>query len=207
MKNIILDFGHGGINSSGEYTTAPSKMFTFPNGEVAYEGVINRQIGGLVEIYLKSHSNLNVITTVKATDPRDLSLSYRVGVANKYNPKETIFISIHSNTSASHNASGFSIFTTEGVTKSDYLATCIGESVKTYYDDLNLRLRFDFYLDNDLDKERDFYVLRKTRCPAVLLECLFFDYYPDFQKLTDAEFQKEMAWHIYKGIMRFVNEN
>lgn len=204
MKNIILDYGHGGINQSGVYTTAPSKMFQFPNGEVAYEGVLNRQIGGMVELFLKTHQTLNVITTVKTTDSRDLSLSYRVGVANKYDPNETIFISFHSNASKNHNASGFSIFTTKGHTKSDGLATCIGESVKRYYDHLNLKLRFDFYSDNDLDKEADFYVLRKTNCPAVLLECLFFDYWEDYKRLKDPEFQKELAWHIYQGIIQFI---
>ena len=35
--NIILDCGHGGVDSLGKYTTAPAKMFTFSNGEVAYE--------------------------------------------------------------------------------------------------------------------------------------------------------------------------
>ena len=65
MKNIILDFGHGGIDQNGTYTTAPAKMFTFSNGEIAYEGVLNRQIGGLVEIYLKSHLDLNVVTRLK----------------------------------------------------------------------------------------------------------------------------------------------
>lgn len=206
MKNIVLDFGHGGINNQGIYTTAPAKMYKFPNGETAYEGVINRQIGGLLEIYLKAHQNLNVVTTVKATDPRDLSLSYRVGVANKFDAKDTIFVSIHSNASEHHNASGFSIFTTKGPTNSDYLATCIGEEVKTYYDDLNLKLRFDFYSDNDLDKEADFYVLRKTKCPAVLLECLFFDYWEDYKRLTDPEFQKELAWRIYQGIIKFIDQ-
>ncbi len=205
MKNIILDFGHGGIDQNGLYTTAPSKMFTFSNGETAYEGVINRQIGGLLEIYLKAHNELNIITTVKASDSRDLSLKYRVGVANKYYPNDSIFISIHSNASESHRARGFSIFTTKGHTKSDRLATCIGESVETYYKDLDLKLRFDFYLDNDLDKEADFYVLRKTKCPAVLLECLFFDNYEDYQRLINPEFQKELAWKIYLGIIDYLN--
>lgn len=205
MKNIILDFGHGGIDQNGTYTTAPAKMFTFSNGEIAYEGVLNRQIGGLVEIYLKSHLDLNVVTTVKATDARDLSLSYRVGVANKFKAEDSIFVSIHSNASASQKARGFEIFTTKGHTKSDELATCIGESVKTYYEDLNLKLRFDFYSDNDLDKEADFYVLRKTKCPAVLLECLFFDNYEDYKRLVDPEFQKELAWRIYQGIITYLN--
>lgn len=204
MKNIILDFGHGGIDDNGQYTTAPSKMFQFSNGETAYEGVLNRQIGGLLEIYLKSHPEFNVVTTVKANDSRDLSLSYRVGVANKYAAKDSIFISIHSNASASHNASGFSIITTKGITQSDKLATSIGETVKEYYSKIDLKLRFGFYSDGDLDKEMDFYVLRKTKCPAVLLECLFFDYLEDYLLLKNPEFQKELAWRVYKGIVNYL---
>lgn len=205
MKNVILDFGHGGIDSHGNYTTAPSKMHKFPNGEVAYEGEINRRIGGLIEIFLKSHAQLNVLTTVKTSDPRDLSLSYRVAVANKYEAKDSIFISIHSNASQNHNASGFSIYTSKGVTKSDALATNIGEAVQSYYQQLELKLRFDFYSDGDLDKEADFYVLRKTKCPAVLLECLFFDYWDDFVLLKDPEFQKEFAFRVYKGIIKYLD--
>lgn len=203
MKNIIIDFGHGGVDQNGNYTTAPAKMHKFPNGEIAYEGEINRRIGGLLEIYLKSHANFNVVCPVKACDPRDLSLSYRVGMANKYPAADTIFVSIHSNASEQHNARGFEIFTTKGVTKSDTLATCIGEQVQSYYEQLNLRLRFDFYSDGDLDKEIDFYVLRKTSCPAVLLECLFFDNHEDFNLLKNPEFQKELAWKIYQGILKY----
>ncbi|WP_299531833.1 N-acetylmuramoyl-L-alanine amidase [Ulvibacterium sp.] len=208
IKNIVLDFGHGGIDKSGKYTTAPNKMFKFPNGEIAYEGFLNRQIGGLTEIYLRSnHPNFNIVTTVKAIDPRDLSLSYRVKVANQLPPLETIFISIHCNASKHHNASGFEIFTTKGVTKSDALATSIGNRIKPFYDKLNLKLRFDFDSDGDLDKEVDYYVLRKTKCPAVLLECLFFDFYQDFILLKNPEFQKELAWHIYQGILNFLIQN
>lgn len=206
MKNIILDFGHGGVDQNGNYTTAPAKMHEFPNGEMAYEGEINRRIGGLLEIYLKSHPEFNVVCPVKACDPRDLSLSHRVGIANKYSAADTVYVSIHSNASEQHKARGFEIFTTKGVTKSDRLGTLIGEQVQTYYEQLNLRLRFDFYSDGDLDKEIDFYVLRKTSCPAVLLECLFFDNWEDFILLKNPEFQKELAWKIYQGILRYFEE-
>jgi N-acetylmuramoyl-L-alanine amidase len=201
MKNIILDFGHGGLDNKGNYTTAPAKMFKFPNGQIACEGVINRQIGALIEIFLRSHPDLNVVNTVKYSDPRDLSLSQRVAVANKYPPNDSVFVSIHSNASVQHNASGFSIYTTRGVTKSDQLATSIGQQVRQYFEKLNLPLRFDFYTDGDLDKEADFYVLRKTHCPAVLLECLFFDFWDDFVLLKDPTFQKEFAWYVSKGII------
>ena len=206
IKNIILDYGHGGLDARGRYTTA-GKSFTHPNGLVANEGVINRQIGGLVEMFLNWHKpGLNIISTVDPFDGRDLSLSWRVRVANQFNPRETIFISFHSNASVSHLGRGFEIFTSRGETKSDRLATIIGTKVREFYNKVNLRLRFDFASDGDLDKEVDFYVLKRTRCPAVLLECLFFDNKDDIKFLVDPAFHKEMAWHVYLAIMQFVEE-
>lgn len=204
IKNIILDFGHGGLDKNGKYTTK-GKMHKFNAKEIAYEGVLNREIGGLVQAYLRSSQpELNIVNTVGADDPRDLSLGYRVRVANQFNPKETLFISVHCN-AFNGKAKGFEIFTTKGVTKSDALAEEIANQIEPFYKDLSLKLRFDTS-DSDKDKEVDFYVLRKTRCPAVLLECLFFDNYEEFKLLRDPEFQKELAWRIYKGIISFVNK-
>lgn len=70
---------------------------------------------------------------------------------------------------------------------------------------MNLKLRFNF-TDGDLDQENNFFILRKSNCPAVLLECLFFDNWNDFQKLRDPAFQKEMAWYIYKGIVTYLEK-
>lgn len=200
MKNIILDFGHGGLDENGKYTTK-GKMHKFNSKEIAYEGVLNRQIGGILESYLRS-SGHNVVTTVGADDPRDLSLSYRVRVANQFDPRHTIFVSIHSN-AFNTKARGFEIFTTIGTTRSDSLAEEIANEIEPFYKSLELKLRFDSS-DLDKDKEVDFYVLRKTRCPAVLLECLFFDNYEDFKLLRDVEFQRELAWRVYRGIMQFL---
>ncbi len=203
IKNVVLDFGHGGLDANGNYTTAPSKMFTFPNGEVAYEGVLNRQIGGHVYTCLRNHQDLNVILTVKEDDPRDLSLQWRVRIANQYDPKETIFVSLHCNAGG---GSGFELFTTKGVTKSDKLAENIANAVEDLYNSVNLRLRYDFS-DGDKDKEVDFYVLRKTKCPAVLLECGFFDNRLDFDLLKDPLFQANLGSFIYTGILNYINEN
>lgn len=203
VKNIVLDPGHGGIDKNGNYTTAPNKMFTFPNGEVAYEGRLNRSITSHVGTCLKQHGSINVVYTVHPDDPRDLSLGWRVRVANQYDPKETIFISIHCNASPKHNASGFEIFTTKGVTKSDKLAEHIADAVEHIYEDVGLKLRYDF-LDGDKDKEVDFYVLRKTKCSAVLGEFGFYDFRKDFDLLKDPIFQANLGSFIYTGIMNYV---
>lgn len=204
IKNVVLDFGHGGVDKDGNYTTAPNKMHTFPDGVVAYEGVLNRQIGGHVYTCLRAHPELNVICTVKEDDPRDLSLSYRVRVANSLPAESTIFVSIHCNASPGHNASGFEIFTTKGITESDRLAQVIGEALEGTLNKFNLKFRKDLS-DGDYDKEADFYVLRKTNCPAVLLECGFFDFRPDYELLKDPLFQGDLGSFIYTGIINYIN--
>lgn len=203
IKNIILDFGHGGIDDNGNYTTQ-GKKHTFSNGETAYEGEINRQIGGMLRSFLRMlDGNYNIVTTVDEYDSRDLSLSYRVRVANQYRASETIFISIHNNAFNSL-ARGFEIYTTRGVTKSDALAESIAKAVEPFYKELNLKLRYDT-TDGDKDKEAEFYVLRRTICPAVLVECLFFDNAEDFKLLKDPEFVKELSWRIFIGIRNYLN--
>lgn len=205
IKNIILDFGHGGLNTSNKYTTSPNKMFVHANGEPAYEGVLNRQIGGHIYTCLRSHSEFNIVCTVKEDDYRDLSLPWRVRVANKYNPSETIFISIHCNASTNHNVSGFELFTTKGITNSDKLAQKIANAVEHLYINNNIRVRYDLS-DDDKDKEIDFYVLKKTKCPAVLLECGFFDNIKDFKLLKNPLFQANLGSFIYTGILNYIND-
>ncbi len=207
IKNVILDFGHGGIDSNGNYTTAPAKMYKFPNGDVAYEGVLNREIGASIYWFLKTHiETLNVVTTIDQNNPADASLSHRVNIANSYPSSETIFVSIHNNASKYHNASGGEIFTSKGKTKADELATSIFDEMKKMYKQYNLKMRAD-YDDGDPDKESNFYVLRKTKCPAVLIECGFFDNRKDFDLLKDPDFQTELGYYISQGIINYIKKN
>jgi len=203
IKNIILDFGHGGLTKEGNYTSAPAKMHTFENGDVAYEGHINRRIGGTLYNMLLNHiPDLNVICTVDLDDPRDLSLGWRVRKENDFNPQETIFVSIHCN-AFNTNASGFEIFTSKGDTGADHLAESIANSLESFFLGHGVKLRYDLS-DGDKDKEKNFYVLRKTRCPAVLIECLFFDNLDNYEILKDPFMQNEIAGGIYRGILNYI---
>ena len=184
---VVLDFGHGGIKD-GVYTTAPRKMFDFGD-VVAYEGVINREIGAYIAECLP-----NVVLT--APDADDVPLKERVRIANEY--PNSVFVSIHCNASPKHNASGYEIFTSKGQTKSDMLAWQITNAVKPTLEKYGLK--------NRGIKEADFYVLRNTTMPAVLIECGFFDYRPDFNVLTNEAFQKDFASFVYTGILNYFNE-
>ena len=58
-------------------------------------------------------------------------------------------------------------------------------------------MRTDFS-DGDLDKERRFYVLTKTKMPAVLTENFFMDNFEEFKNIlmTPKGRQKIIAFHV-----------
>ena len=205
MKNntVIIDCGHGGVTPEGVYTTAPKKMFTFEDGTVAYEGVTNREIGAKLQAELV-RKGIEVAFTVLPIDPTDKSLRERVAFANEFPPKTTMYISLHSNASASHKARGFEVFTSVGETRSDVLAEYIGKEIAEEFPDI--RFRAD-YSDGDIDKESQFYVLRKTKCPAVLIENLFFDNIYDYKLLASEVFQNRLVKRISNGIIRYIQVN
>lgn len=198
--NILIDSGHGGINKSGEYVTAPSKMFEFNNGEVAYEGHINRQLELMVKFFLLRMVPEATIVSV-ADSYIDTPLWKRVKLANQYDPKDTVYVSLHSNASRKHNASGFSIYTTVGETQADVLARSIFRAVAKSSKSLGITMR---RTRSDVDIEKNFYVLKHTKCPAVLVESLFFDHRRDFKKLKQPLFLMRLAEGIAEGIVNYI---
>ena len=202
INTIYLDYGHGGIDTNNEYTTAPSKMFKLPSGTMMYEGQLNREIGLQVRYFLtRMLPWVEVIETAPGSE--DVSLRKRIRTVNRGNSDESLLISIHNNASRGHNASGFELFTSVGETESDELARDIFKAVKRVSRSLKIRMRRPA---KDLAREANFYVLRKSKCQAVLIEVQFFDYEADAYRLRDEHFQKEMARAIAQGIVAHITK-
>ncbi len=176
MSNYLwlIDAGDGGITGDGKYTTAPARMHTFDDGLVFHEGVNNRAIVN------KLIADLEMAEFEYALihDPvLDTPLVERVAKANKLHVmnKRCIYISLHSDVmpEGSHGkGSGFSIYTQVGGTKSDEIGQVFTDFYNNEFEDFKVRTD---YSDGDAYKEENFYVLRKTFCPAILVENLFFD--------------------------------
>lgn len=203
IKQVILDPGHGGLDANGKYTTAPNKMHIFPNGEEVYEGVLNRELAKELYEHLRKDTSFSTLFTVKPDDPRDMKLSRRVYFANTFDPRETLFISLHCNASPNHNAGGGEVWTSPGETKSDILADYIYLGMRRELTKWGMKMRPD-NSDGDYDREAAFYVLRRTLCPAVLIEYGFFDYRPDLQALQDPNFQKRVNKSIAEYIIKYI---
>ena len=118
-----------------------------------------------------------------------------------------IYVSVHINAATGgcewKNATGWSIYTSPGTTKSDALATCIYEAAQEILYPLGKKIRTDFS-DGDADYEENFYVLKHTSCPAVLTENFFQDCRSDVAWLESEEgFNAIVEIHV-RGIIKYL---
>ena len=103
----------------------------------------------------------------------DVALSERVHRAHEAHRAagdRCIFVSVHGNAAAVEAANGLEIFTTVGETESDKVATVFMNKFSRVLPEV---IKRPDNSDGDPDKERNFYVIRKTVMPAILIELGF----------------------------------
>ncbi|MFY7671937.1 N-acetylmuramoyl-L-alanine amidase [Tenacibaculum sp. MEBiC06402] len=193
---VLLDNGHGGL-INGEYQTNGKRKDWGDDG-IIYEGEFNRAIvNGIIEELTK----LNISYVNIAPEYRDVTLETRVKRANKYPKNNCFYLSIHSNAGGGH---GSEIFTSPGNTKSDQIATILGNEFIREFPDRKLRTDFS---DGDLDKEQHFYVFTKTKMPAILTESFFMDNFEEFNNILNTKEgrQRIINYHV-EAIIKTKNE-
>jgi N-acetylmuramoyl-L-alanine amidase len=206
MRTILIDCGHGGIDpKTGKYTT-PGKRAHHP-GQVFhsdgwfYEGVFNRQIGHKVALMLMS---ADVPVIYVHHEHIDRPLKERVNSANlMHKSTPCLYFSIHAN-AANTRARGFEIFTSVNASKtSQDIATDIYEGVEelTQY-----KLPMRKGAGSEKFKRENFYVVRHTVMPAVLVECAFFDNLEDALLLNNCKFQTDMAATFAKVLIKYAKK-
>ena len=200
----LLDPGHGGM-LNGKYTSAPSKMYRFDDGLVFYEGVNNRAI---VKKLITKLEEACIDFALVSDAIFDTPLSMRVSMANLLyaQDKRCIYLSIHSDAmppGAHGKGSGFCVFTSVGQTRSDQIAETF--SVVYRRELTQFKFRVD-RCDGDADKEEDFYVLKNTHCPALLVENLFFDNRREAEFLLSDTGQHQIAKTLFKSIQEIENQ-
>ncbi len=163
----LLDNGHGGV-IDGLYQTSGKRSPVWQDGAVLYEGECNRGVvNRLMEMMTRAgYRYINIVPELE-----DVSLHERVRRANSYHAdNECIYVSIHSNAGGGR---GYEVFTSIGQTRSDAIASVFIEEFAREFPEA--KMRSDHYSDGDLDKEADYYVLKRTNMPAILTESFFMD--------------------------------
>lgn len=190
----IIDAGHGGIDENGEYTTGSKKRFKFigeGQGDLEIlEGVINRKIAQ--KLIRKLDEEGIAYHDLNSFQVEDMPLRERAKRVNDIyeRDKSSYLLSIHSNAAfpgikgKGSNAHGFEIWTSLGPTDSDEIAEIAKQSYLKFF-----RNKFRF---RGL-KQANFLVLKRTKCPAILVENLFFDNFNEAQYLLSDQGQEEIA--------------
>lgn len=184
MTRVIIDAGHG-INTPGKRSPL------WPDGTQLFEWEFNRDIANRVKRNLAMR-DIESMLLVPAIE--DMSLKERCKHVNDYYSSnylygwDTILISIHANAGG---GTGWECFTSPGETRSDKMAAVFYEVAKKCFAP-STKIRTD-YSDGDPDKEDQFYILKHTKCPAVLTENFFMDNKEDCALLMNDLFREQIA--------------
>ncbi|WP_027340228.1 N-acetylmuramoyl-L-alanine amidase family protein [Halonatronum saccharophilum] len=104
--------------------------------------------------------------------------------------KEDIFISIHCNGAPNPSAQGIETFYYKGSEKGEALARSIQGSL----------IEATKGVDRFVKENDNMYVLRRTRCPAVLVEVGFITNEYEEKLLNSADYQLKLALAVVQGI-------
>ena len=210
--HIILDCGHGmNDTTKGKYSPMlDPNEFNLRDVTVYQnrfrEGNFNRLIGQRLERMLK---DAGFEVHIVSDSYKDNSLNDRVNKANqiaaKHGKGNCIYISIHSNAAGNgidwNNASGVSVHCCrKSSEKSKKLARLI------YKHALDKGYNGNRSIPKDHIWYNDFFVLKNTSMPAVLVENLFYDNKSDLKKLMSDEHRDVIASYLYNGILEFIAE-
>lgn len=198
---IMLDNGHG--------TDTKGKQ-VHKDGIDFYEYKFNRDV---VELIMEKLLREGITYYLVVPEMVDIALLTRVKRCNevyqqaKNAKKKAILISIHADAAGNGtswaNANGWAAWTTVGQTESDKVADKLYEAADVILPKAKRNIRKQ-RTDNDPDYESNFYILRNTNCPAVLVECGFYDNKEEVQWLLSDEGKEICANVIVEGIKKYI---
>ena len=194
---ILLDNGHG-IETPGK--RIPDGLFR----EYEYNRLVaSRVIAELLDCGYDAQLLVPEISDVPLAERcrRVNAICDEVGASN------VILVSIHVNAAGSdgkwHSASGWSAYTTPGITRADLLAYDPYEAAKKYLVGQKIRL---FNGPKDPDFESNLYILKHTKCAAVLTENMFQDCLSDVSFLQSHSGMEAITMLHVEGIIEHLSK-
>ncbi len=181
---IIIDAGHGGMDTGASYGNLREKD-------------LNLEIAQYLKEYLEEEKYTVIMTRtedVLFNNHRRQDLERRVKIAE--DNKADLFLSIHVNKYPSAQPFGGEAFYHPKSEAGKILAHCIQKEL--------LKLQPDSYRSI---KSGDFFVLRETTMPGVIIEVAFLSNAQDRLRLQNKEEKKEIARAITRGVKRYFSKN
>ena len=185
---IAIDPGHGGKD--------PGKVGC--HGELEKE--INLEISLILRQMLEKEGFQVVLTreadntaTGEYDSTKSQDMTERIRKIEESKPY--CCVSIHQNSYTTSGVKGAQVFYHPDSEEGYLLAGIIQEHLIKTADPENTR---------KIKSSDSYYILEKTNCPVVLVECGFLSDEDESVRLTDAEYQKLLAQAVFEGIMEYV---
>lgn len=192
-KVIILDAGHG----------VPDEGAQSSNGTT--EASINLNIVLKVQKLLESSGSTVILTrsdenSIYEIDAKTISqkkvsdIKNRVKIGN--NSSADIFVSIHLNKFSQSKYYGWQTFYKNGDENSKILATEIQNNLNNTIKKENSRVPHTL---------STVYIMKNVEIPTAIVECGFLSNPEEESNLLNNDYQDQLAWSIYNGMMDYFN--
>jgi len=184
---LIIDPGHR-VDTPGKRANG-FREYEF-NDDVA------KRLGAILKPYMDIQYTIiteNHPYTEMTSEGRRKNLQYRCDVANAIEGR-SLFVSIHANAADDPSASGYGIFVFSKAEERYGLAKSVQKAAKDI-------LGVGTEIKNRGIKEAQFYVLKYTRMPAILIEHEFYTNPEVVKLLNEDDFRQKCAEHIAQGVL------
>ena len=173
---VVIDPGHGGIDRGGmPGQRLPEKPYTL-------------DVAKRLARILSGTDDITVILTRTGDD--FVPLPWRTAIANREVGHRAVFVSIHFN--AGWRPGAYGIETYYNNSRGYRLAVLIHSRVIQALRSIDRGIR-----------HRGYFVLRRNRLPAVLVECGFLTNPTEASRITDSSYRERIARAIAAGIVRY----
>jgi len=182
-KVVVIDPGHGGEDP----------------GKVGVNDTLEKDINLQIALKLKpllEEKGIEIVMTRESDEvPKDNKedLQGRVKLINDTKP--SIVVCIHQNSFTDASVKGAQVFYYAGSDISENAAQILQEEFRSVDTDNTRQIKAN---DN-------YFLLKRTEVPAVIVECGFLSNYEEAQKLVTEEYQKEIATAICNGIIKWLD--
>jgi N-acetylmuramoyl-L-alanine amidase len=188
---VAIDAGHGG----------------FDPGKIGINNTLEKDINLSIAIKLKDLLEQNDIRVIMTREDdeclcnksdrnkKQTDMKNRVDIINSSGAE--FAISIHQNSFTQESSRGAQVFYYEKSEEGKEIAETLQERIKLTLNDGNHRLA---------RANSNYYLLRNTNCPLVIVECGFLTNREEVKLLNDEDYQDKVAWAIHLGVLEYIQK-
>lgn len=182
---IVVDPGHGGED--------PGKVGV----NDILEKDLNLQVAQKVAKLLKEAGIKIVMTREddKVPDAKKEDLDQRINLINDTNP--TLALCIHQNSYPDEKIKGAQVFYHTVTEEAEDVASMVQEELRLV-DPTNTR---------QIKENDTYYMLKNTKVPTIIVECGFLTNPEEAEKLTQEDYQNQLAKAICEGIIKWLDKS